>query len=61
MGGFGIMSDIFMPGRRFQEEEENRLEWTRDEEGQGDPHRGPIDLAGGKVVIRLSPPPAEPE
>ncbi|WP_198035141.1 DUF6191 domain-containing protein [Streptacidiphilus rugosus] len=49
----GIFDDLFAPGRRHTEEERNRLEWTRDEEGEGDPHRGPIDLDGGHVVIRV--------
>jgi hypothetical protein len=53
VGGFGIVSEIFMPGRRFQEEEEHRLEWNRDEEGEADPCRGPVDLGSGQVVIRL--------
>ena len=26
----------------------------RDEEGEGDPHRGPIDLDGGTVQIRIA-------
>ncbi|NUP51428.1 MAG: hypothetical protein HOW97_29555, partial [Catenulispora sp.] len=43
---------MFVPSRRHLEEEQNRLEWTRDEEGQGDPHRGPIDLDSGVVKIQ---------
>ncbi|WP_236655367.1 DUF6191 domain-containing protein [Streptacidiphilus carbonis] len=46
-----------MPSSRYREEERNRLEWTRDDEGEGDPYRGPIDLDGGKVVVRLPVPP----
>lgn len=46
-----IFEVLFAPGRRHIEEEKNRLEWTRDEEGEGDPHHGPIDLDSGHVVI----------
>jgi hypothetical protein len=58
-----MVSEIFMPSARFQEEEEHRLEWTRDEEGDADPYRGPIDLGSGQAVIRLAPPrdPAAPD
>jgi len=47
-----VFFDMFVPSRRHVEEERNRLEWTRDEEGEGDPHRGPIDLDSGVVAIR---------
>jgi hypothetical protein len=47
-----VFFDMFVPSRRHVEEEQNRLEWTRDEEGQGDPHRGPIDLDSGVVTIK---------
>ncbi|MEY9964936.1 hypothetical protein ABIA33_002978 [Streptacidiphilus sp. MAP12-16] len=47
-----ILQELFSPGRRHTEDERNRLEWTRDEEGVGDPHHGPIDLESGRVVIR---------
>ncbi|WP_308217265.1 DUF6191 domain-containing protein [Streptantibioticus silvisoli] len=46
------MNDLFTPGSRHTEDERNRLEWTRDEEGEGDPHHGPIDLSSGKVVMQ---------
>ncbi|MDI5965167.1 DUF6191 domain-containing protein [Streptomyces sp. SL13] len=52
MGGFDILNDLFTPGSRHTEDERNRLEWTRDEEGEGDPHHGPIDLSSGKVVMQ---------
>jgi hypothetical protein len=48
-----VFFDMFVPGRRHVEDEQNRLEWTRDEEGEGDPHRGPIDLDGGVVSIKV--------
>jgi Family of unknown function (DUF6191) len=47
-----IFETVFAPGRRHMEEEKERLEWTRDEEGEGARHRGPIDLDSGHVVIR---------
>ena len=48
-----IFNELFNPSDRFRDEEKNRLEWMRDEEGEGDPHRGPIDLDGGTVRIRV--------
>ena len=48
-----IFDELFNPGARHREEEKRRLEWTRDEEGEGDPHRGPIDLDSGAVRIRV--------
>jgi hypothetical protein len=53
-----IFFDMFAPSRRHLDEERNRQEWTRDEEGEGDPHRGPIDLDSGVVKIQ---PPGPPE
>lgn len=47
-----ILEEIFFPSARHREEEKHRLEWTRDEEGEGDPYRGPIDLDSGVVRIR---------
>jgi hypothetical protein len=48
-----IFNELFNPSERFRDEEKNRLEWMRDEEGEGDPHRGPIDLDSGAVRIRV--------
>jgi hypothetical protein len=48
-----IFDELFNPSARFRDEEKNRLEWMRDEEGEGDPHRGPIDLDSGAVRIRV--------
>ncbi|WP_194909128.1 DUF6191 domain-containing protein [Catenulispora rubra] len=48
-----VFFDMFVPSRRHVEDERNRLEWTREEEGEGDPHRGPIDLDGGVVSIKM--------
>jgi hypothetical protein len=53
-----VFFDMFVPSRRHVEEERNRQEWTRDEEGEGDPHRGPIDLDSGVVAIRATGEPA---
>ncbi|MBW8803799.1 MAG: hypothetical protein JF587_08050 [Catenulisporales bacterium] len=49
-----IFVDMFLPSRRHLEDERNRLEWTRDQEGLGDPHRGPIDLDSGTVRIKAA-------
>ncbi|GAA2053689.1 hypothetical protein GCM10009839_72020 [Catenulispora yoronensis] len=48
--------DWFLPSRRHVEEERNRLEWSRDETGLGDPHTGPIDLDSGVVKIKADGP-----
>ena len=56
-----VFFDMFVPSRRHVEDERNRLEWTRDEEGEGDPHRGPIDLDSGVVSIKMSGDWPEPE
>ncbi|WP_031525710.1 DUF6191 domain-containing protein, partial [Streptomyces sp. NRRL F-5123] len=49
---FNILEDLFAPSRKHTDDERNRLELFRDEEGNGDPARGPIDLSSGKVVMR---------
>jgi uncharacterized protein DUF6191 len=51
-----IFFDLFNPNNRNRTEELRRLENTREEEAQGEPGRGPIDLKSGMVVIR---PPAK--
>lgn len=53
---FNAFEELFAPGRKHTRDEENRLALTREDVGDNDPGRGPIDLASGKVVIR----PAEP-
>ncbi|WP_225849293.1 DUF6191 domain-containing protein [Streptomyces sp. HPF1205] len=55
-----ILEEIFFPSARHREEEKHRLEWTRDEEGEGDPYRGPIDLDSGVVRIRAAAAPEAP-
>ncbi|WP_229859500.1 DUF6191 domain-containing protein, partial [Streptomyces anandii] len=52
--------ELFAPGRKHTRDEQNRLELTREDVGDGDPVRGPIDLASGKVVVR-PPRDAEPD
>jgi hypothetical protein len=54
---FNAFEELFSPGRRHTRDEQNRLELTREDVGDADPGRGPIDLASGKVVVRT----AEPE
>ncbi|MGW7258283.1 DUF6191 domain-containing protein [Streptomyces sp. NPDC054834] len=55
---FNVLEELFAPGRKHTRDEENRLELTREDVGDGDPGRGPIDLVSGKVVVRL---PQQPE
>jgi hypothetical protein len=55
---FNMIEQLFAPGRKHTDEERKRLELSRVDLNDGDPGRGPIDLASGKVVVRL---PAQPE
>ncbi|GAA2447011.1 DUF6191 domain-containing protein [Streptomyces glaucus] len=55
---FNVFEELFAPGRTHTRDERNRLELTRQDVGDGDPGRGPVDLASGTVVVRL-PKPAE--
>lgn len=48
-----IFFDLFSSGNRHRTEELRRLENTREEEAQGELHRGPIDLNSGTVLIRV--------
>ena len=57
---FNAFEELFAPGRKHTRDEENRLALTREDVGDNDPGRGPIDLASGKVVIR-PPEPVENE
>ncbi|MFD4503785.1 DUF6191 domain-containing protein [Streptomyces sp. NPDC058457] len=50
---FNMFEELFAPGRKHTHEEQKRLELTREDVGDTDPGRGPIDLASGKVVIRV--------
>lgn len=61
---FNAFEELFAPGRKHTRDEQNRLELTREDVGDNDPGRGPIDLASGKAVIRLpesTPAEAKPE
>ncbi|MFI9154832.1 DUF6191 domain-containing protein [Streptomyces sp. NPDC053367] len=55
---FSPFEELFAPGRKHTRDERKRLELTREDVGDNDPGRGPIDLASGKVVVR-APQPAE--
>ncbi len=57
---FNAFEELFAPGRKHTRDEQSRLELTREDVGDGDPGRGPIDLASGKVVVRASEQPEEP-
>ncbi|MFF9848499.1 DUF6191 domain-containing protein [Streptomyces litmocidini] len=54
---FGGLDEFFAPGRRHIEEERRREALTREDPGDADPARGPVDLASGRVTIRLPRPP----
>ena len=51
---FNPFEELFAPGRKHTRDEQKRLELSREDVGDNDPGHGPIDLASGKVVIRLS-------
>lgn len=57
---FNAFEELFAPGRKHTRDEQNRLELTREDVGDADSGRGPIDLASGKVVVRPSPDGPEP-
>ncbi|MEU5098749.1 DUF6191 domain-containing protein [Streptomyces sp. NPDC020996] len=49
---FNMFEELFAPGRKHTRDEQKRLELTREDVGDQDPGRGPIDLSSGKVVVR---------
>ncbi|MEU5325791.1 DUF6191 domain-containing protein [Streptomyces parvus] len=53
---FNFFEELFAPGRKHTSDERKRLELSRVDLGAGDPHRGPIDLASGKVTVRAPAP-----
>ncbi|WP_189218718.1 MULTISPECIES: DUF6191 domain-containing protein [Streptomyces] len=55
---FNAFEELFAPGHKHTSDERNRLETTREDVGDSDPGRGPIDLDSGTAVIR--PPAARP-
>jgi hypothetical protein len=56
---FNAFEEIFAPGRKHTDDERNRLALTRVDTADGDPGRGPIDLASGKVTVRAQTPRAD--
>jgi Family of unknown function (DUF6191) len=58
---FNMFEELFAPGRKHTHDEQNRLELTREDVGDGDPGRGPIDLTSGKVVVVRPQTPDEEE
>ncbi|MFJ2650534.1 DUF6191 domain-containing protein [Streptomyces sp. NPDC087420] len=48
-----MIEQLFAPGRKHTTEEQKRLELSRVDVDANDPGRGPIDLASGKVTIRV--------
>lgn len=58
---FNFFEELFAPGRKHTSDEQKRLELSRVDLGIGDPHRGPIDLASGKVTVRPPDPDSGPE
>ncbi|GAA2631518.1 DUF6191 domain-containing protein [Streptomyces axinellae] len=53
---FNLIEELFSPGRKHSEDERQRLAHTRFDAGadgaDGDPGKGPIDLASGRVTVR---------
>ncbi|MGK5729586.1 DUF6191 domain-containing protein [Streptomyces sp. URMC 124] len=49
---FNVFEEVFAPGRKHAHEEQKRLELTREDTGDADPARGPVNLDSGRVVIR---------
>lgn len=51
-------AELFAPGRRHTEDELRRQALTREDPGDADPSRGPVDLTSGRVTIRVPRRPA---
>lgn len=56
---FNMFEELFSPGRKHTHDERKRLELSRYDVSDNDPGRGPIDLASGKVTIRVPEEPTE--
>ncbi|MFB9555988.1 DUF6191 domain-containing protein [Streptomyces roseoviridis] len=54
------MEELFAPSRKHTDDERQRLALTREDLGDGAPHKGPIDLASGKVTVRIPVPAGAP-
>ncbi|WP_329115593.1 DUF6191 domain-containing protein [Streptomyces sp. NBC_01353] len=50
---FNLAEELFAPGRKHTDDERQRLALTREDQGDGDPGKGPIDLTSGRVTIRV--------
>lgn len=50
---FGPVEEVFNPGTQHAEDEKQRLEHTRFEEGSNDPGKGFVDLDSGQILISL--------
>ncbi|MEU6984888.1 DUF6191 domain-containing protein [Streptomyces sp. NPDC046324] len=50
---FNLMEELFAPSQKHTADERQRLELTREDLGDADPGRGPIDLGSGAVTIRV--------
>ncbi|MEU5985653.1 DUF6191 domain-containing protein [Streptomyces sp. NPDC047434] len=48
-----MAEEFFAPSRKHTDDERRRLALTREDLGDGDPSRGPIDLTSGQVTIRV--------
>ncbi|MFD7320194.1 DUF6191 domain-containing protein [Streptomyces sp. NPDC059875] len=53
---FNLMEELFAPSHKHTDDERQRLELTREDLGDCDPARGPIDLNSGAVTIRVPTP-----
>ncbi|MFI8292354.1 DUF6191 domain-containing protein [Streptomyces sp. NPDC085614] len=51
-----MAEEFFAPSRKHTDDERRRLALTREDLGDGDPSRGPIDLTSGRVTISVPPP-----
>jgi hypothetical protein len=47
-----VFFELFSPGQQHRVDELERLEHTREVEGNNEPGRGPIDLTSGVVLIK---------
>ncbi|WP_181138540.1 DUF6191 domain-containing protein [Streptomyces sp. Ru73] len=55
---FNLAEELFAPGRKHTEDERQKLSLMVVDAGDSDPGRGPIDLASGRVVVRVPRPAA---
>ncbi|MFE0735251.1 DUF6191 domain-containing protein [Streptomyces sp. NPDC058855] len=55
---FSLADEPFAPGREHTEDEQRRPAPAREDVGDADPARGPMDRASGRVTIRVPGPAA---